>query len=55
LDNAKDRPRLVEYGKDGKYIHQYVFELGSVDEIYVAPRGRKAWVNSGGKLYEINL
>ncbi|MFY9484163.1 MAG: hypothetical protein WAP74_00885 [Patescibacteria group bacterium] len=55
LDNAKNRPRLVEYGKDGKYIHQYVFELGSVDEIYVAPRGRKAWLTSGGKLYEVNL
>lgn len=55
LDNAKDRPRLVEYGKDGKYIHQYVFELSLVDEIYVAPRGRKAWLRSGGKLYEVNL
>ena len=55
LDNVKDRPRLLEYGKDGKYIHSYVFSLPSVDDLYLTPRGRKAWILSGGKLYEVNL
>lgn len=55
LDNVKDRPRLVEFGKDGKYIHSYVFALPSIDDSYLTARGRKAWVVSGGKLYEVNL
>ncbi|MBI3495471.1 hypothetical protein HY065_02500, partial [Candidatus Berkelbacteria bacterium] len=55
VDNQKNHPRLVEFSKDGKYMHQYAIELPSLDDAFITSRGRKAWLISGGKLYEVNL
>lgn len=55
LDNGQKR--ILEYDKDGHYIHQYALptNLGDYSDFAVSIKGKKIWVTADKSLYEISI
>lgn len=55
LDNGQKR--ILEYDKDGHYIHQYAFDdnLDKITDFNVSSKARKIWILVKGGVYEINI
>lgn len=50
-------PRILEFDKTGKYLHQYILptDKGELKSVFYQFKGRKAWVVLGDGVYEVNL
>jgi len=55
LDNGQKR--ILEYDKNGNYIHQYALPntLGDLTDFSVSVKAKKIWVSAGKSLYEIGI
>ena len=55
LDNAQKR--ILEYDKNGSYIHQYALpnNLGDLTDFTVSVKAKKIWILSDKNLYEISI
>jgi len=55
LDNGQKR--ILEYDKDGLYIHQYALpdNFEKITDFNVSSKSRKIWVLTKGSVYEINI
>jgi len=55
LDNGQKR--ILEYDKDGHYIHQYALDdnLDKITDFNVSSKARKIWILVKGSVYEINI
>lgn len=50
-------PRILEFDKTGKYLHQFILpaDQGELKSVSYQFKGRKAWVVLGDGVYEVNL
>jgi len=55
LDNGQKR--ILEYDKDGHYIHQYALpdSFEKITDFNISSKSRKIWVLTKGSVYEINI
>jgi type II secretory pathway pseudopilin PulG len=55
LDLAKKR--IVEFDKDGKYVHQYALpnDFEDIKDFSISSKAKKIWILNDGGLYEANL
>lgn len=56
--NASTPPRIIEYDKNGRFVHQYFMSDRWRDQIrfvVLNPKSRKAWVMVERELYEFSL
>ena len=52
-----NQPRILEFDKEGRFIHQYVFSgnLKNITDFVVSSKLRKIWLLEENNLYEIPI
>lgn len=49
--------RIVEFDKDGKYVHQYALptDFNDIKDFSISVKAKKMWISNDGGLYEASL